>query len=107
MRKLQGKDFKHICLVLLTFIPLGFINYLAISGQINQRSSKPSVHGGYIGDGDMTYCKDIANRILATHCELEHQENPLRSYPLLLQFISFGLFPIVYLAFYLFRENEY
>ena len=55
----------------------------------------------------MTYCKDIANRILATHCELEHQENPLRSYPLLLQFISFGLFPIVYLAFYLFRENEY
>jgi len=110
MRKLRKKDFKHICLVILASIPIGFINYFVISSQINQKSSKPSIHGGYIGDGDMSYCKNIVgdvDRILSTHCWSEHQESPLRAYPFLLQFISFGLFPIGYIAFYLFAENKY
>jgi hypothetical protein len=64
--------------------------------------SKPSMYGGYRGDGDMSYCKKFDDRILIVGCELEHQKLLFQTYPILLKVICFGLVPLGFIVCYLF-----
>ena len=105
MRKLSPKDFKPICLGILASFAVGGFNYLAMSGNQKKISSRPSVHGGYIGDGDMSYCKELNNRILVAHCESEHGQNLLQSYPIILPILCFGLIPLGFIVIYLFTDE--
>ena len=105
MRKLSVKDFKPICLGILASFAVGGFSYLALLGNQKKISSRPSVHGGYIGDGDMSYCKKLNDRILAVHCKSEHEQNLHQSYPIILPILCFVLIPLGFIVVYLFTDE--
>lgn len=105
MRKLSVKDFKPICLGILASFAVGGFSYLGLLGNQKKISSRPSVYGGYIGDGDMSYCKKLNDRILIVNCKLEHEQNLHQSYPFILPILCFGLIPLGFIVIYLFTDE--
>ena len=53
----------------------------------------------------MSYCKELNDRILVVHCESEHGQNLLQSYPIILPVFCFVLIPLGFIVIYLFTDD--